>query len=345
MIAASNPTVLVTGASGFIAMHCVLQLLEQGYRVRGTLRSLSREPYLRDIFSSKVQIDGRLEFVQADLTKDDGWERATEGCEYVLHLASPFPAVAPEDENDLIIPAKEGTLRVLNASQASGVSRVVLTSSVVAVWLGHTNYGKTFDERDWSNLDGKIDAYAKSKTIAEQAAWEFIKKQDSEIPMGLSVINPGFVLGPLLDGTHVGTSADVIRNMMIGAYPGNPIYMLAIVDVRDVAAAHLMAMTTPAANGNRYICAAQSIWFVEMAQILARNFADRGYKISTRQIPVFLTRLFSYVDKSARGIVNDLGHEIRFSNQRIIEDLNWKPRSAEEAIVAMAESLIQHGLV
>jgi nucleoside-diphosphate-sugar epimerase len=137
----------------------------------------------------------------------------------------------------------------------------------------------------------------------------------------------------------------MIRNMMIGAYPGNPHYMLAIVDVRDVAAAHLMAMTTPAANGNRYLCAVESNWFVEMAQILSRNFANRGYKISTRQIPDFLTRLFSYVDKYARAIVNELGHEIRFSNQQIIQDLNWKPRSAEEAIVTIAESLIQHGLV
>ena len=345
MIAASKPTVLVTGASGFIAMHCVLQLLEQGYRVRGTLRSLSHEDHLREVFSQKVSIDDRLEFVETDLTKDEGWERATDQCDFILHVASPFPAVAPEDENDLIIPAREGTLRVLRAALASGVKRVVLTSSVAAIWEGHNNYDKIYDESDWSNLEGKIDAYPKSKTVAELAAWDIIKNQDSEIPMELSVINPGFVFGPLMDDTHYGTTPDIIRKMMRGAYPGCARFMLAIVDVRDVATAHLMAMTTPAASGNRYICAVESIWFTEVAQILQRNFAYRGYKISTRQIPDFLTRLFAYVDKSARSIQNYLGREIKFSNQHIIQDLNWKPRSAEEAIVAMADSLIQHGIV
>jgi nucleoside-diphosphate-sugar epimerase len=341
----TKSTVLVTGASGFIAMHCVLQLLEQGYQVRGTLRSLDREAHIRKILSQHTEVGDLLEFVRADLLEDEGWQAATEGCKFVLHVASPFPFGLPKHEDELILPAKEGTLRVLKAAAASDVKRVVLTSSVVAIMEGHGKTDKTFDENDWSNLDGDIEPYPKSKTIAEQAAWQFIEQQESTSPMELSVINPGFVMGPLLDGQHFGTSAETIRKVLAGEYPGFARIMFSIVDVRDVAAAHLAAMINPIAAGKRYLCTVDAMWFKELCDILHRRYADQGYKIPTRQLPDIAVRIFAFFDPSTRSVLNSLGQEIRFSNQQIKKDLDWKPYSAEEAVVAMAQSLIQHGVV
>jgi dihydroflavonol-4-reductase len=341
----SNTTVLVTGASGFIAMHCVVQLLEQGYRVRGTLRSLERENHIREVLGQHVEIGDRLEFVYGDLLEDDGWQTATNGCEFVLHLASPFPLELPENEDEVIIPAREGTLRVLRAAAASGVKRVVLTSSIVAITEGHTDYGKTFDESDWSDLEGKITPYPKSKTIAEKAAWEFVNQQDSDHPIELSVINPSFVMGPLLDGQHSGTSSETIRKTLAGEYPGIARIQFNIVDVRDVATAHLAAMTNPNAAGKRYLCSVGTLWFKEVSKILHKHYANQGYKIPTQELPDIFVRIFALFNKQTRSVVDTLGRQIKFSNQQIIQDLNWKPHSAEGAILAMAESLIQHGVV
>jgi dihydroflavonol-4-reductase len=340
----SNPTVLVTGASGFIAMHCVVQLLEQGYHVRGTLRSMERETHLRQVFAQHTERGEHLEFVSADLLQDAGWEAATEGCEYVLHLASPFPLELPENEDNVIIPARDGTLRVLRAAAASGVKRVVLTSSIVAITEGHGKTDKVFDESDWSILEN-ITPYPKSKTIAEKAAWDFINRQDAMNPMELAVINPTFVMGPLLDGQHFGTSAETIRKVMAGEYPGTARITFNIVDVRDVAAAHVAAMTAPQAAGKRYLCASDTLWFRELCQILNQHFGSKGYKISTLQLPDIFVRVYAIFDKSARGILDNLGRKDKVSTQRIIQELNWEPKSAEEAIIAMAESLIQHGIV
>ncbi|MCP5054134.1 MAG: NAD-dependent epimerase/dehydratase family protein, partial [bacterium] len=201
-----DTTVLVTGASGFIAMHCVLQLLEQGYRVRGTLRTPSRETSLRQTFQKHVEAGHRLEFMTADLTQDEGWDEAARGCRYVMHVASPVPLKKPKHEDELIIPAREGTLRVLKASAVAGVKRVVLTSSVAAILYGHPRDGsKIFNENDWSKIDEKIGAYPKSKTMAERAAWDFVNNQQGEEKMELAAINPGVVLGPVLDEDY-GTS-------------------------------------------------------------------------------------------------------------------------------------------
>lgn len=341
----STATVLVTGASGFIAMHCVVQLLEQGYRVRGTLRSLAREPHLRQVFARQVAAADRLEFVAADLLEDAGWDEAVAGCDYVLHVASPFPIELPQDESDLIVPARQGTLRVLRAAAGSGVKRVVLTSSVAAILEGHDDYDKTFDESDWSNLDGPIGAYAKSKTLAEQAAWAFIDGPENSGQMELAVINPGFVLGPLLDGSHFGTSAETIRKYLAGEYPGTSRSSFTLVDVRDVAAAHIAAMTSPLAAGKRYCCVAEVCWLQEIAQILDRHFRERGYKVPTRQFPDFVVRLVALFDKPARQLLGNLGVQYRISNARIVRELDWQPRSAEEMVVAMGESLIEHGSV
>ena len=340
-----SKTVLVTGASGFIGTHCVLQLLEQGYKVRGTLRHPGREKQLRTVFSQHTQAIDHLEFVQADLLKDDGWDEAVSGCEVVLHVASPFPSEPPDDENDLIRPAVDGTLRVLKAASKAHVRRVVLTSSVAAIQGGHAEEEHIFDESDWTDLSGGADAYAKSKTLAEQAAWEFVRNQDSDHPLELAVINPSFVMGPLLDGSVLGTSANTIKDFLSGTYPGTARISMTIVDVRDVAAAHLAAMAHPMANGNRYICASELIWLTDVVKALNKNFAGQGYKISTLQFPDWFVKLYALFDKSVKGEVPNLGKAIRVSNQKIKDELSLQFRSAEEAVVAMAESLIHLGIV
>jgi nucleoside-diphosphate-sugar epimerase len=319
----SSQTVLVTGAAGFIAMHCVLKLLENGYRVRGTLRSLARETQLRQIFMRHIDIGDRLEFVINDLLKDDGWNEAVNGCEYVLHIALPFPFVPPEN-------ARDGTLRVLKASAAGGIQRVVVTSTMLAILRGHTAYNKTFDESDWTNLEGSIDAYVKSKTLAEHAAWDFINQQDPKDQLELSVINPGLVLGPPLDSEYLGSSAQFIRRILAGENTNDLQGRVEVVDVRDVASAHVAAMTNPIAAGKRYCCVAGVLWWYELIQILDQHFASSGYKIHNQEPPDLVERSSKFYD---------------ISTKRIIQELGWRPRSAEEAIVAMGESLILNGMV
>jgi len=319
----ASQSVLVTGASGFIAMHCILKLLENGYRVRGTLRSLARETQLREIFLRHVHVGDRLEFVTTDLLKEDGWNDAVNGCEYVLHLALPFPFVPAEN-------ARDGALRVLKASAAGGIKRVVLTSTMLAILSGHTAYNKTFDESDWTNLEGSIDAYVKSKTLAEHAAWHFIREQDPKDQLELSVINPGLVLGPPLDREYLGSSAQFIRRILAGENTNDLQGRVEVVDVRDVANAHVAAMANPIAASKRYCCVAGVLWWQELIEILAQHFASRGYKIHTQEPPDIVERSSKFYD---------------ISTKRIRQELGWQPGSAEEAIVAMGESLILNGKV
>ena len=346
----TNPTkidkpVLVTGASGFIAIHCIVQLLEQGHHVRGTLRSMSHADELRSTIAKFVQADERLEFVQVDLLEDAGWAEAVRGCDYVLHVASPFPLDQPKDENDLIQPAKEGTLRVLQAAAESGVRRVVLTSSNAAVAAGHPRSKTHFDESDWSLTDSPtIDPYSKSKTLAERAAWKFIKNLPQEQALELVAINPGLVLGPLPD-PHQRTSGEMVYQLMSGKLPGLAHLQFSCVDVRDVASAHLAAMTTPEAAGQRFICIAQQFWFKEAAEILKRHFEPRGYKITTTVLPSWLVYLAAIFIKPARLTLRSLDQEIFSDTSRIRKTLNWKPRGLEEMLVSMAESMIELRLV
>ncbi len=340
----SSTTVLVTGAGGYIAMHCIQQLLEKGYRVRGTLRSLSREAQVRQELAAHIDAGGRLELVAADLMDDKGWETAVRGCEYVLHVASPFPAQEPQNEDDLIVPARQGTLRVLRAAQAGNIKRVVLTSSMAAVLEGHGKGERTFDEHDWSHLDGRIGAYSKSKTLAERAAWGFVESLKGQHPLELSVINPSFVLGPTL-GADLRTSGELIARLMRSEIPGVPRIHWFIVDVRDVAAAHIAAMTTPEAAGQRFCCTAQACWTRDIALILERHFAARGYRIPTREIPDFVVRLVAVFDKTVRLTVDSLGKEYSVSTEKIRNVLHWQPHALEDTVVAMAESMIRQGIV
>jgi dihydroflavonol-4-reductase len=340
----SETTVLVTGASGFIGLHCVRELLQNSYRVRGTVRSLVREPALRDALERHTDTS-ELELVSADLLSNEGWSDAMQGCRYVWHVASPVPNALPKHEDELIIPARDGTLRVLRAAAEAGVERVVLTSSIAAVCEGYPrDPSRIFNEDDWSRLEGDVSAYDKSKTLAERAAWDFVGSLARDTTLELATINPGLVLGPVLERDY-GLSAEAILKLMRRDYPGCPRLGWPIVDVRDVAGAHRAAMTTPEANGQRFCCCVDFVWMKEMATILNTHFGDRGYRIPTRTLPDFVVRFAGLFDKVARVVVPRLGLELHVANERIRRVLGWRPRSTEETIVATGESLIDMGLV
>jgi nucleoside-diphosphate-sugar epimerase len=335
--------VLVTGATGFIALHCIAQLLDAGYTVRGTARAPNALEKVRDTLRPHLKdppsLD-RLEIVAADLSRDIGWDAAVTGCRYVLHVASPFPAAPPKHEDDVIGPARDGTLRVLRAAKAAAVERVVMTSSLAAVLYG-VDRDKTFTEADWSNVDDpRIGPYEKSKTIAERAAWDFARAND----LDLVVINPGAVLGPVL-GPTMSTSAEIVKKLLQREFPAVPDLHFAIVDVRDVASAHLAAMTTPDASGQRYLCAVRDCSMREVAAILDRHFGKRGYRVPTGKLPPFLMRVVALLDPTARLALNDLGRPQSIDNTKICSELGWQPRDVEEMTVAMADSLIRYGLV
>jgi len=338
------PTILITGASGFLAQHAVIQALQQGYPVRATLRNLARENELREIFSKQVEIKNNLEFIAADLLKDEGWEQALRGCEFALHVASPFPLFEPKHEDELILPAVEGTLRVLRAAQNAGVKRAVIVSSVAAVYAGHNGENRTFDENDWSILENNIGAYAKSKTLAERAAWKFIRSAENVNGMELVAINPPLILGPVLDRQNH-TSIELIRVFLRGEVPGVAKLKMGIVDARDVAAALLLAIQTPAAAGKRFPVPAGTLWYKEIADILQKEYAPRGYKKIPRiQFPSWAVKLLARFDKKIAVVVRDLNWDYEISSKQARQILGWSPRSASEAILSMAESLVRFGL-
>jgi len=336
--------ILVTGASGFVALHTIIQLLQQGYKVRATLRTLAREAEVRETIGKQVEVGDNLEIVGADLTQDSGWDKVVAGCESVLHVASPFPLLEPKDEDELITPAVQGTLRVLRAAHDANIKRTVIVSSVAAVSSGHNGENRIFDENDWSDIGKDIGAYAKSKTLAERAAWDFIHSAENANKMELVAINPPLILGPV-PNKDLPTSAEMVSTLMLGQVPGVARIKIGIVDVRDVASALLLAMTTPEAAGQRFICPAGSIWLKDLAETLHKKYATRGYKIHTQQFPVFAVRLLARFDKKIARIVGDLEWDFEFSDEKIKRILKWTPRPMEEAIRSMADSLIKQGLV
>lgn len=336
--------VLVTGASGFIATHCIIQLLEKGYHVRGTLRSMSRAESIREIIAKHTARAAELEFAEADLLKDDGWAEAAIGCKYMLHVASPFPLDNPKDEMELIRPAREGALRALRAAQAAGVKRVVLTSSVAAIAYGHEkDMNRPFTEEDWSNPESKSNtAYTRSKTLAERAAWEFMETEKPDFE--LTVINPGAVLGPVLE-QDIGTSAELALQLMQGALPGLPRLGFPVVDVRDVASLHILAMESPKAAGQRFACANGFLWLEEMADILREAFPDNAKKIPKNKMPNWLVRLAVRFGAAPAALATELGRNRETSSDKAKQILGWKPRSAEDALKATTQSLIDLGLI
>ncbi len=341
----SADLVLVTGGSGFVAVHCIDQLLRAGYAVRATVRSLAREPEVRDMLRNVgTPCQEALTFAAADLTHDEGWPAALAGCRFVLHVASPFPASTPKDENELIVPAREGTLRVLREARDAGVQRVVQTSSFVAIGYGHKPQTAPFDETTWTDVDGPgVNAYAKSKTLAECAAWDFITREGGNLE--LSVVNPVGVFGPTL-GPRYATSILIVKRMLDGTVPICPRLGFGVVDVRDVADLHLRAMTDPTAKGERFLAVAgNSISLLDVADILRKHMGVAARRAPTRELPDAVVRFFGLFSADMKAIAPELGNPKKASNEKAKRVLGWIPRSNEEAIVATGESLAQLGLL
>jgi nucleoside-diphosphate-sugar epimerase len=338
-------TVLVTGGSGFIGCHSIVQLLAAGHQVRTTVRNLKREGDVRAMVKEGgIEPGDRLSFFAANLDNDAGWPQAVSGCEYVLHVASPFPATLPRHEDELIVPAREGALRVLRASRDAGVKRVVLTSSFAAIGYGHRPRTAPFTEQDWtnSNVPGVL-PYAKSKTRAERAAWDFITGEGGGLE--LSVVNPVAVFGPAL-GPDYSTSILIIQRMMDGAMPGVPRIRFGAVDVRDVVDLHIRAMTHPAARGERFLAVAGDfLSLLDISEILRRRMGVSARRVPTRQLPDWLVRVASMFDPAVKQVLPELGTVKNASNEKARCILGWSPRSNEEAVVATAESLVRLGLL
>ncbi|RDI51115.1 NAD-dependent epimerase/dehydratase family protein [Nocardia mexicana] len=315
--------VLVTGVSGYLGGHIAADLLAHGYRVRGTVRSVTAElaAQLPDV-----------ELVTADLTDDAGWADAAADCRYVVHAASPFPAVEPDDENELVRPAVDGTLRVLRAAAAAEVERVVLTSSVAAVRIGHRD--RVCTEADWSDPQA-CNAYEKSKTLAERAAWDVARERNIE----LVTINPGMILGPV-QRAAVGTSVGALRILLAREMPAVPPIGFATVDVRDAAVAHRLGLEVPEAAGNRYIVAGESVSMTDMARILATR-----YRVPTRTMPALVLRLAARFDATARLAASRLGKREEVSADKARRELGWTMRPIEQTLLDTAESLVRLGVV
>lgn len=338
--------VLVTGGSGFIAGHIILQLLEQGYLVRTTVRSLRRAPEVRAVLVDAGMVGGdSLTFLEADLTSDVGWDAAVSGCDFVLHVASPVQPGKVKDEDAVIVPAREGTVRVLRAARDAGVQRVVLTSAFHAVGFGHPHSDHVFTEDDWSVLDGPgVDAYGKSKILAERAAWDFITREGGTTE--LVTILPVAVMGPVM-GHDVSGANHIVQRSLNGKMPGYPNMYIPIVDVRDVASAHVAAMTAAGAAGERFLVASgePAVAMVQIGATLRSHLGPAAAKVPTRTIPNLVVRIAALLSAEYRPVAADLGFVKQVSNEKARRVLGLQPRTSEEAIIASAESLIARSLV
>ncbi|GIY35260.1 cinnamoyl-CoA reductase 1 [Caerostris darwini] len=340
-------TVLVTGASGYVAAHIVKLLLEEGYKVRGTVRDAKNEEKVKPLKELCPDATYPLELVEADLLKEETWKEAVKDCSYVIHTASPFPSAPPANADDVIKPALDGTKNVLQACADSGsVKRVVVTSSIVAIHGEMVmEEGKEYTEGDWTNTESSsLDAYSKSKTLAERAAWDFVKELPEDKKFELAVINPGLVLGPVLSGTS-STSVEIIKKLLERSVPMVPKVNFAVCDVRDVALAHLKAMTLPNAADHRHIICTQNVWFKDIALALSKEFKPHGYSIPTMVAPYFAVWLSSCVDKTTRTILPRIGREFRFDNKRMRDELGITPKELNQTLIDTAYSLIDNGLV
>jgi dihydroflavonol-4-reductase len=330
-------TVLVTGGSGFLGGWCLVELLRRGFRVRTTVRDPSREAEVRATLASEVDVGDRLSVFVADLNGDAGWQEATRGCDYVLHVASPFPPAQPKDPNELIIPARDGALRVLRAGLESGVKRVVLTSSTAAVRnSGEKPPAQPLTEKEWTNPDNlQLTPYARSKTIAEQAAWELVRELGNVDR--LTVVNPSAILGPVLSD-DLSYSLEVITRMLNGM-PGVPRLGFSFVDVRDVADLQVTAMTAPEAAGERFLAAGPFLWLSEVAEILRDHLGPAAAKVPRRTVPSLIVRVMARFDPGLRSVVGELGEKVTYSSGKAETRLGWSPRPLEETIVDCAQSL------
>ena len=329
--------VLVTGISGFVGQHCAAELLKNGYSVRGSVRSLVKTDEILNGIKKEIDPKGNLEFCELDLMKDAGWDMAMEGCDYVLHIASPFVVKVPKDENELIKPAVEGTLRALKAAKKAGVKRVVLTSSTVAMQGGKHGIVK-IDQDSWTDVNEKtVTAYFKSKTLAEKSAWEFIKNQTGDTKLELVVVNPGPIYGPTLTGNLATEAMDFFKKLITGKVPMLPRAFSVMSDVRDVATIHVAALENENANGKRFIVTSENPHAIqEIAQILQSN----GYeKVSTKLAPTFLLKFMAKFNDEAKGMLPFIGNTIQADIKDTMRTFNWKPILFEKTVLDAAKSV------
>ncbi len=336
-------TVLVTGGSGFIGGWCVIGLLAQGYTVRTTVRNLDREGAVRAALAKAIDAQDRLSFHAADLTSDTGWDAATGGCDYVLHVASPLGVAEPKNPDDLIVPAREGAKRAVSAAIKAGVKRVVLTSSVAATSKGPASGDSISDETVWTDLnDPNVRAYARSKTLAERAAWDLIAASGGATT--LATVNPALVLAPVL-GRDYSDSVKVVQRLLAGNVPGLPRLGFNIVDARDVADLHIRAMIAPEAAGQRFIAAGTFTWMADMAALMRAKLGAGTAKVPTRKVPDFVIRLASLFDTELTAVTPGLGKKHDYTSAKAQKLLGWRPRPMEETVLDTAKSLIAEGLV
>ncbi|MFE7854191.1 SDR family oxidoreductase [Streptomyces sp. NPDC057403] len=336
--------VLVTGGTGFIGSRCILSLLDAGRTVRTTVRDLRREPALRSWLHAAAPFDDdRLTVVRADLEHPGGWDDAVAGCDHVLHVASPTLRRTPADDDALVVPAREGVVRVLRAARDAGVRRVVLTSAFGAVGIGHPRRSTPFTEEDWTDVDADIPPYQRSKTLSERAAWHFVEEEGGGLE--LAAVHPVGVLGPLL-GPDDPPSLRLVRRMLEGRVPACPPFAMGYVDVRDVADLHLRAMTDPLAAGERFLAVAgPSLSVVEIARILRARLGDRAAKAPTRELPVWLARGLGVLNPELRLLRHQLGRDLGATSAKAERLLGWRARPIEDTVAETAESLLAHGVV
>ncbi|MDX3759648.1 NAD-dependent epimerase/dehydratase family protein [Streptomyces mirabilis] len=335
--------VLVTGGTGFVGSWCIQALLDAGHTVRTTVRDLQREPALRSWLHAATPFDDdRLTVARADLEDPDGWDDAVADCDYVLHVASPTLRHTPAKDADLMVPAREGVLRVLRAARDARVRRVVLTSAFGAVGIGHPPRSTPFTEQDWTDVDSDIPPYQRSKTLAERAAWQFV--QDEGGGLELAAVHPVGVLGPLL-GPDDPPSLRLVRRMLEGRVPACPPFGMGFVDVRDVADLHVRAMTDPAAAGERFLAiAGHSLRVIDIARILQDRLGERAAKAPTRELPVWLARTLGIVNPELRLLRHQLGRNLNATSAKAEKLLGWRARPIEDTIAETAESLLAHGI-
>ncbi|XP_003746339.1 dihydroflavonol 4-reductase-like [Galendromus occidentalis] len=342
----ASTTVLVTGASGFIGIHVVRVLLKEGYRVRGTVRSLKNDTKCKPILECHPDAKTKLQLVEADLTKDEGWEEAVRGVKYVIHVASPFPNFVPKDPDSLVRPAVDGTLRVLKAAARAGVARVALTSSIASIH-GHleTDNVTVYNETEWADLESPtLGPYERSKTLAEKAAWEFIKSPENASKMELVTILPALVIGPIV-GTDFGTSVMSLKRLIDGSSPMVPGVTFAFCDVRDVAEAHVKSLTVKEAAGERICVCTETLWMQEVSKILHKEFGSMGYRCPQRKAPNFGLWFISWIDATVAMLMPRLDKVFKYSNEKMKTILKIQPRPIETSIVDTAYSLIDAGVV
>lgn len=339
-----NKRVLLTGVTGFLGSHTAIQLLNKGYEVVGTLRSKDRISSIRKVIAKHTTNVGNLTFEVANLNDSKIWSELTKNIDYVQHIASPFPRELPKNENDLIVPAKQGTLEILKAGAENNVKRVVMVSSSAAVLYGKTKseLNKVFNENDWTDETNLKDTtpYFRSKTIAEKAAWDFIGQNGSG--MELTTILPGAILGTVLEEDY-GTSANIVVKILDNSLPALPKIGFEIVDVRSLADLLIKAMELPQAAGNRYLASAGYLTFKEIAQILKQQYPDR--KIPTRELPNPIARLFSIFEASLKPILIELGVRRKTEIGKAKNELQWQPVSVRETVIECAKSVFENGIV